>query len=358
MEKYRKPLSILAISVICALILFIAFKYLLPVLFPFLLAFFIVSLVRPLIGRICKKTRASRFFVTIFVIFLLAVLIIASLVLLLGEIANQITDIFDSIIQNLSSESNIVSKVFEFFVSVEEKLPFVKRITNESVYSIVTEMITEGVKSLSIRLTTQIAKLVAYLPQIMVSVIVVFLSLFYFAKDYEDIGEKIISFLPQRAGKIMPKIKNDIVLVVSKYIKSYAILMLLTFAELFSGFLILGIKNSFVISLIVAFVDILPVLGVGTVLIPWSIVLFIGGDTKTAIGLLVMFAVIYGVRQFAEPRIVSSQMEVHPLITLFAMYTGLKLAGITGLVFAPLLSFVAKTVYDSLKKEKNVDNSN
>jgi predicted PurR-regulated permease PerM len=73
-------------------------------------------------------------------------------------------------------------------------------------------------------------------------------------------------------------------------------------------------------------------------------------------GLLVLFIAIYLVRQYAEPKIVSAQMDVHPLIVLFAMYAGLKLAGILGLIFAPLIVFVIKTVYVSFKKEKTVDN--
>ena len=80
------------------------------------------------------------------------------------------------------------------------------------------------------------------------------------------------------------------------------------------------------------------------------------GQTESGIGLLVLFGAIYLVRQYAEPRIVSAQMDVHPLIVLFAMYAGLKLAGILGLIFAPLIAFIIKTVYVSFKKEKTVDN--
>ena len=71
---------------------------------------------------------------------------------------------------------------------------------------------------------------------------------------------------------------------------------------------------------------------------------------------LVLFAISYVVRQYAEPRIISAQMEVHPLVTLFAMYAGLKLAGITGLIFAPLVAFISKTVYRSYKKQLTIYN--
>jgi predicted PurR-regulated permease PerM len=131
--------------------------------------------------------------------------------------------------------------------------------------------------------------------------------------------------------------------------------MFLTFAMLFSGFLMLGIENSLTLALIIALVDILPILGVGTVLVPWSVILIVNGESELGMGLLVLFIAIYLVRQYAEPKIVSAQMDVHPLIVLFAMYAGLKLAGILGLIFAPLIVFVIKTVYVSFKKEKTVD---
>ena len=74
------------------------------------------------------------------------------------------------------------------------------------------------------------------------------------------------------------------------------------------------------------------------------------------IGLLILFLIVYIVRQIAEPKILSKQMNVHPLITIFALYAGLKLLGIGGLIIAPFLAFLIKTVYNSIKKEKNVEN--
>ena len=356
MEKYKRAIYTLAVILLSALLVFLFFRYILDIILPFVISFFIVAMVRPLIDKICKKTKASKFFVTIFIISLLAILVLWALVLVLSAMAEQIGNIFESIVENLSKETNYVTKLFEFIARLEKKIPFISSITNESVYNLVTEMITDGVKSLSMELTSYVAGVVAKLPQIMVSIIVVLLSIFYFAKDYDKIGKKIIGFLPTKMGQKAPQIKNDIILVVSKYIKSYLLLLVITFAQLFAGFLILGIKNSFVLAVIISFVDFLPVLGVGTVLVPWSVIMFIGGQTKLGVGLLILFAVVYVIRQYAEPKIISSQMEVHPLITLFAMYAGLKLAGIFGLIFAPLVAFIVKTVYNSCKKEKAVDN--
>ena len=231
MEKYKKLIYYFLLGIIGIALVFIFFKYILRVLLPFILSFLIVSLVRPIIDRICKKTKASKFFVTMFIIFLVVTLAITAIVLALGAIVEQVKDIFESIVENLSMENNYVTKLFEFIAKIEDKIPFISSITNESVYSLVTNMISEGAKSLSVRLTSQIARVIASLPQIMITIIVVFLSMFYFAKDYEKIGEKTVKFLPKYLAKRAPKIKNDIPRKKGKEMPSkfLALLLALTF---------------------------------------------------------------------------------------------------------------------------------
>lgn len=355
MEKYRKFIYGFLVVAIILLILFLFLRYILGIILPFLISFMVVSMVRPLIDRICTRTKASRTFVTMFVLFLVTLLIILGLVLLTIAVANQVGSIFDSIVEGLKAEDNVMIKLLDFIDKIEEKVPVLSKFTNTSVRTLVTDMITDGVKSISLALTSRVASLIGALPQIMLTVIVIFLSLFYFAKDYDKIGRGLSKCLPTAIAEKAPKIKNDIILVVSKFVKSYLLLMFLTFAMLFAGFLFLGIENSLVLALIVSFVDILPILGVGTVLVPWAIIMFVGGNNALGIGLLILFGIIYIVRQYAEPKIVSAQMDVHPLIVLLAMYAGLKLAGFLGLIFAPLLAFVIKTIYKSFKKEKTVD---
>ena len=353
MEKYKKLIYIFLVSAIIVLISFLFLKYILGIILPFLISFLVVSMVRPLIDKICKKTRASRLFVTVFVLLFFTVALITGFVLLAVSVSNQVGNIFDSVVQSLSKEDNYVTRFLDFVDKIEEKIPILTKFTSTSVRSLVTDMITEGIKSLSIGLTSKIASFIAALPQMMLTVFVMLLSVFYFAKDYDKIGKRLMEYVPARFCKIAPQIKNDIILVVSKFVKSYLLLMFLTFAMLFSGFLMLGIENSLTLALIIALVDILPILGVGTVLVPWSVILIVNGESELGMGLLVLFIAIYLVRQYAEPKIVSAQMDVHPLIVLFAMYAGLKLAGILGLIFAPLIVFVIKTVYVSFKKGKN-----
>lgn len=357
MEKYKK-ITFIGISVaILVLIGYLFLKYALDIFLPFIIAFLIVAMARPIINKIANHTKISKPIVSIFVLSMLLVFSALVLGVILTITIEQVGNIAEGIIEGLSREENFVLVIFNSIDKLTERLPFLNNLlgSEESVYNLVIEMLLDGAKSLSARLTNYLAKMITVLPSIVVTLIVLALALFYFAKDYDKIGNRIIKLLPKRAGNIALIFKNDVLLVVSKYLKSYLILLLITFAELISGFLILGIDNSFVLALIIAIVDMLPILGAGTVLVPWSAIMLILGNYKLAIGLFVLAGITYFSRQFLEPKILSDQMNVHPLITLLFMYAGLKIAGFLGLIVAPVVAFIIKITLSRMKNEKNVE---
>ena len=357
MEKYKK-ITFIGISVaILVLIGYLFLKYALDIFLPFIIAFLIVAMARPIINKIARHTKISKPIVSIFVLSMLLVFSALVLGVILTITIEQVGNIAEGIIEGLSREENFVLVIFNSIDKLTERLPFLNNLlgSEERVYNLVIEMLLDGAKSLSARLTNYLAKMITALPSIVVTLIVFTLALFYFAKDYDKIGNRIIKLLPKRAGNIALIFKNDVLLVVSKYLKSYLILLLITFAELISGFLILGIDNSFVLALIIAIVDMLPILGAGTVLVPWSAIMLILGNYKLAIGLFVLAGITYFSRQFLEPKILSDQMNVHPLITLLFMYAGLKIAGFIGLIVAPVVAFIIKITLSRMKNEKNVE---
>ena len=137
---------------------------------------------------------------------------------------------------------------------------------------------------------------------------------------------------------------------IGSYLKVYSKLLLLTFTELFLAFSILRaigfpLENLLLLSLSIAIVDILPVLGVGTVLIPWAIWQFITGDISFGIALTILYLITLTVRQTIEPKLVSKQLGVHPIITLFAMYAGFKIFGFIGLIFGPIILMVLRGIF-------------
>ena len=357
MEKYKKITYIAVSTVIFLLLGYFFFKYAFGILLPFIVSFLVVALSRPIINKIGKKTTLPKPIVSIFVLSMLLLIVGACLFGLVFITANQLGSLTEKIINNLSGNQNYVSVLFDIVERIEERFPFVAKIipNDESLYSLALNMLLDGAMSLSAKLTSFVASAIAALPNIALTAIVVALSLFYFAKDYDKIGNKLIDALPPRLGNIVLIFKNDVLLVVSKYLKSYLILLFITFLELIVGFFILGLENSFILALLIAIADMLPILGAGTVLVPWSVVMLALGDVKSAIILFVLAGVTYFSRQILEPKILSAQMNLHPLIMLVSMYAGLKLAGFFGLLVAPIVAFIIKITIDRIKNEKSVE---
>jgi predicted PurR-regulated permease PerM len=106
------------------------------------------------------------------------------------------------------------------------------------------------------------------------------------------------------------------------------------------GFLIIGVKYSVLFAFIVALLDALPLIGVGTVLVPWSIYNIIFGEVRLGVGLAVLFIIHAVLREFIEPKIVGKNLGIHPIVSLLLLYAGYFIFGFLGLLLIPLISVI------------------
>ena len=101
-------------------------------------------------------------------------------------------------------------------------------------------------------------------------------------------------------------------------------------------------------ALFIGFVDALPILGSGTVMIPWAVISGLNGDLSLGIAIVTLFIIMSVVRQFLEPKLVSKNIGVHPIFTLIAMYTGFKITGVIGLLLGPIALIIIKNIFANL----------
>ena len=127
-----------------------------------------------------------------------------------------------------------------------------------------------------------------------------------------------------------------------KYIKAHLIMILMTFLMVYIGLVIIGYKYAALLAAIISVLDFLPAIGLGTVFIPWAIVLFVLGNSASAIKLLILYGVCERVNQVFRPRIIGSQLGIHPLATLIGLYVGFKFFGILGMFLSPLAVILVK----------------
>ena len=123
-------------------------------------------------------------------------------------------------------------------------------------------------------------------------------------------------------------------------------LMGITFLILNVGLLVLRVRYPLLAALVITVVDALPVFGTGTILIPWALVLFLRGQTKTGVGLVVLYGAAALSRQALEPRLVGKQVGLNPVLTLLALYTGYRLLGVGGMIVFPITAMLLKQIWD------------
>ena len=330
-------------------IVFIVCRFLLKYLTPFVVGGAIAWLVQKPAKFISGKTRIKRKLAAAglaLAVFLLAAGLCVFAVIKISSGINNFAGEVSGYAEEISAFFEKIKKSTElFFSDMPEELSvladsFFKK-ASDTMISAVTGFVSDSA-----------AYIAGRMPGILLSCIVSAVAACYIAADFPSLVRFARGVIGPRVYCNIRKVKEIFVTSVFKLGKGYAILMLMTFAELLAGFYLLGIKHALLLAALTAVIDILPVLGTGTVLVPWAAVLFILGDIGTAGGIIVLYAVITVIRNFAEPRIIGGQMGINPLFTLLAMFIGIKLFGVAGIFLLPVALIVTVKYYkDEMESE-------
>lgn len=245
-------------------------------------------------------------------------------------------------------------EIGEWFDRVErwlkEKLPLLGEIEPETLSGLGSGLLKDALTTLSAKLTSAAGGILMKLPHFFFVFVIFLMAAFYLCADFERVSRYLSSLLPMGAVRKLGKVKKLIFTTTLRYLRAYFILLVITFGELLVAFLLLGVDYALTLALLIALLDALPAIGVGTVLIPWALVSILLGNWKRAIALLAIYAVVTVVRQVAEPHVIGTQLGLHPLASLTAVYAGYKLAGIWGLLFAPVAAILFKGALDILRQ--------
>lgn len=336
---------------------YIALKYVIWALLPFAISWGIAFAVRPASEYLHHKTGISKkllnFILVFIALFILGCLIFA----IVSQIVRELREFVTYLEENPYVISDSFEKAEKYMEGLREKLHFFGHYNSETgVFFGADEYIKSFVENTTSELIGGIPKILGKLfitfPKAMIFILVSVISAFYFSMDLKNINSRILSFFPLKWQERGKNIKNLLLGTAFKYLRAYLLIMLITFSLLFIGFSVLRVRYSLILSALFALIDFLPVLGVGTLLIPWGIFELIRRNYRLAIGLIVMYAVIAVVRQVSEPKIIGANFGIHPLLTLFSMYLGLSLFGFTGMILGPVAAVTVKGVFSGEKKSE------
>lgn len=331
--------------------LFLAFK--LSIFYmPFLIAFIISLIIEPVIRFIMKKAKLTRKLSSI-LIFLIVSIIILSL------FAWGIITVFSEASNLLQSLNMYVDKIYKVFQSLIIRLDLSKiNLSNEiiAIFQNSTGDLLNTVSNWLRNLLTGLLNFISSIPTIGVYFVVTIMALYLICVDKVYILDQIEHHFPKKwVIKISNHIK-DLSKTLGAYLKAEVTLILISFVISLVGLYFLkiikfNIEYPLLMALFIGFVDTLPILGSGTVMIPWAVISALNGDLKLAIGIIILFTIMSTVKQFLEPRLVSKHIGTHPIFTLIAMYTGFKFIGVLGLLLGPIVLIIIKNVFATLIDE-------
>ena len=319
----------------------LAIRYLLPVVLPFLLGLGVAALAEPGVRRLSGPGRLPRA--------LGAALCVTGIYVLLGGLVyllalgayRELGNLSQSLPRMAVSLARPLGRLRDWVYSLTDRAPGELRPMLESAAS----SLFSGTSALAGRAVTGLlafaSGILSQVPDSMLFLGTAVVSSFMISAKMPALRRSLSRRLPQRwREEILPALGN-LRRALGGWLRAQAKLMGLTFLILLAGFLILRVRFAPLFAFLVALVDALPMLGTGTVLIPWSLLRFLDGDPAMGVGLLALYGVALTTRSLLEPRLVGKHMGLDPLLTLCALYGGYRLWGVLGMLLAPALTITA-----------------
>lgn len=335
-----KTLAILLKLIVYILIFFatvFSLKLIFQYLSPFIVAILISFLIKPISKIFCSMKIGKGFSVAISMLLVYGILF-ALLTLGLSKSISELTYLTSTL--PLYSDA-----IYKFFTDLSRKAQniYIQLPPEVTTYAIETAKSLLDKVGVLLTNTAKYAVNTLYsLPKLGIIFIITSVAAFFFTKDSDKIEDFIYrQFTPSWRSKLINFKKNLLSSLVG-FLKAQLILLSITFIESLIGLNIIGVKYAFIISIFVSLVDILPVLGTGSVYVPWAIVAIVIGKYRLGISLLVLYAIIVVIRYMIEPKIVGQQLGIHPLISLISIYVGAKVLGPIGVILGPTIAVTIK----------------
>lgn len=365
-EKRRKVLINTAYFALILAVVYFAYKWFLPLIIPFVFAFAVAGILNRPISAICKKTPLKRSWLSAAAVILFSVAVFAVFFLVGVELFESVSGFYEYSIAQLNNITDLVNDLKLWVLDITAFLPeTIRAVLHENVTIFFDNISQNGFDNISIdtsminwseilsKGTAVITGTVGKIPSFVIAFIIFMISTVFISSDYDKIKRFFIKQLSRERADKISYAWHLAVNSLKKMIKAYCLIILITTFELIVGFYALKFIGVFdnpyilIIAFVIAVIDIIPVLGTGTVLIPWAVISFITGKIGLGIGLLVIYVIILVIRQIIEPKLVAGQVGLPPIVTIIAMYVGSKTLGILGFFILPFAVILVKVFNDA-----------
>ncbi|CEG26577.1 sporulation integral membrane protein YtvI [Bacillus sp. B-jedd] len=315
-------------------VVILLFIFFIPYSLPLLFALVTAVLLEGLVGYFQKKLKLSRMksVIASFIAFLLGILVIGyNLFLILFQQVLNLSEKTPTYVRDLYSSG--IKPLIRKWKAYSQTLP-------PDVIASIEKTLDESVNTVDRFVQEIIHVLIGFLtsiPGFLIEFLIYLVALFLISMELPEIKASIKSRLTENTKKKVSIVLNQLTKAGVGFIKAQIILSLITFFLAFTGLLLLKVKYAALFSLLIVLVDILPILGTGSFLVPWAVISIMQGKQFLGIGLIILFVAITVIRRIIEPKVYATSLGISPLASLASLYIGFKLIGFVGLFAGPAL---------------------
>lgn len=343
-------------------------KYAFWLVAPFVIAFAVAMVLQKPLRVISKKTKIKKSIIAAIAVLLILAIIISAVVFVGYKVFVEFKGLGQYLMEKVNDLPNLIRSAESWIISKLAFLPdAIEKSATDAISGVVDNLLLMNEERSSAEsevglgsfdfsvITTPLGGLLStakQIPAILTATLISIIACFFVTCDYDGFTGLIKKNVSEEHEKLLVSSKKLLGDILGKWFKSYATIIFITFCEISIGLNILKLIGVYdggyiiAISIAIAVVDIFPVLGTGTVMVPWAIINFFNGNIGLGIGLLVLYAAITVIRQILEPRLVAMNVGIHPVLTLMGMYLGVQLFGVIGLFTLPITFVLLKALND------------
>lgn len=307
---------------------------------PFVLALIVAALLNPIIRWIQQRFGLGRKLITLLLLIVLIGIIgglIWGLVYLIGRevitLAQNWKPILDAFLETGMQLEGFMQRVFALLP--KEILEYANTIFG-NVYEWLLTWIPNVLSSAASAAGTTAMKV----PSFLVALLMFVMASYFLSADYPYLRTQVASAMDETFSHFLRQVKDVAIVAFGGYVRSQVILSIAVFFILLIGFFVTGQSYAATLALFLAVLDFIPIIGAGTIMVPWAVVSLFTGDFSTAIELMVIWGIIVLFRRVAEPKIVGDQTGISPIASLISIYVGMRVAGVAGMILGPIAVMV------------------
>jgi sporulation integral membrane protein YtvI len=307
---------------------------------PFMLALLVALFLEPVIQFMMRKLRMNRLAAALVTSTLFTLAVVGLFFLILVKVYSETMGFLRNLPKFIEQANTIIQDLLARAQTAFDNMPAEAVVTIQNAADAGVNALINGLSSLS----RSMLNLAAVVPNLFIVFIIFIVALYLMTIAMSSMKQSFLSFFEEASQIKVNDVLENLRTSIFGFIRAQVILSGLTYLAALAGLVILRVDYATVIALLIVIVDILPVLGTGSVLVPWAVISAAMGNYLLAVGLVVLFLFITAFRKMVEPKIIGNSIGLSPLSTLISLWVGFKLVGVIGVFLGPIVLIIYKAM--------------